>query len=99
MDPLVPALVAVLLAGVGDRPPLLSAILADRHGSAATIAGIVAQAIGFALAAAAGTLVAPHLSPMRAACCWRSRCFRPADRRCSPRGSGTGWTIGGCPAG
>jgi len=63
MDPLVPALVAVLLAGVGDRPPLLSAILADRHGSGATIGGIVAQAIGFALAAIAGTLVAPHLSP------------------------------------
>ncbi|KQM65344.1 MULTISPECIES: TMEM165/GDT1 family protein [unclassified Sphingomonas] len=63
MDPLVPALVAVLLAGVGDRPALLTAILADRHGSAATIGGVVAQAIGFALAAVAGTLVAPHLSP------------------------------------
>lgn len=63
MDPLVPALVAVLLAGVGDRPALLSAILADRHGSAATIGGIVAQAIGFGLAAVAGALVAPHLSP------------------------------------
>ncbi|KQM26728.1 MULTISPECIES: TMEM165/GDT1 family protein [unclassified Sphingomonas] len=63
MDPLVPALVAVLLAGVGDRPPLLTAILADRHGSAATIGGIVAQAIGFVLAAIGGTLVAPYLSP------------------------------------
>ncbi len=63
MDPLVPAFVAVLLAGVGDRPALLAAILADRHGRGATIAGIVAQAIGFALAAVAGMLVAPHLTP------------------------------------
>jgi len=63
MDPLVPAFVAVLLAGVGDRPALLAAILADRHGRGATIAGIVAQAIGFALASVAGTLVAPYLTP------------------------------------
>jgi putative Ca2+/H+ antiporter (TMEM165/GDT1 family) len=63
MDPLVPALVAVLLAGVGDRPALLSAILADRHGSAATTAGLVAQAVGFALAAVGGMLVAPYLTP------------------------------------
>ncbi|MDJ0278410.1 TMEM165/GDT1 family protein [Sphingomonas sp. 2R-10] len=63
MDPLVPAFVAVLLAGVGDRPALLAAILADRHGRGATIAGIVAQAIGFGVAAAAGALVAPHLTP------------------------------------
>ncbi|WP_294318732.1 TMEM165/GDT1 family protein [uncultured Sphingomonas sp.] len=63
MDPLLPALVAVLLAGVGDRPALLSAILADRHGSSATLGGIVGQATGFALAATGGTLVAPYLTP------------------------------------
>jgi putative Ca2+/H+ antiporter (TMEM165/GDT1 family) len=64
MDPLVPAFVAVLLAMATDRPPLLAAILADRFGTAATVAGtIAAQATGFALAAVAGTLVAPHLTP------------------------------------
>lgn len=63
MDPLVPAFVAVLLAGITDRPPILAAILADRHGRAATIAALIAQGIGFALAAFGGTLVAPHLTP------------------------------------
>ncbi len=63
MDPLVPAFVAVLLAGVTDRPPILAAILADRHGRAATIAGIVAQGMGFVLAAIGGVVVAPHLTP------------------------------------
>lgn len=64
MDPLLPAFVAVLLAGVADRPPLLAALLADRYGTRAVWPGVVAaQAAGFALAAAAGALVAPHLSP------------------------------------
>lgn len=63
MDPLVPAFVAVLLAGVGDRPPLLIAILGDRLGRVALWGAIVAHAIGFALAAIGGVAVAPYLSP------------------------------------
>ena len=63
MDPLVPALVAVLLAGVSDRPPLLAAILSDRLGGGAVWGAIVAQTIGFALAAIGGMLVAPILTP------------------------------------
>lgn len=62
MDPLVPAFVAVLLAGVSDRPPLLAAILSDRLGRAALWGGIVAQATGFVLAAIGGVLVAPYLT-------------------------------------
>lgn len=63
MDPLVPALVAVLLAGVGDRPPLLAAILSDRLGRGAVWGAVVAQAIGFVLAAIGGMVVAPYLTP------------------------------------
>ncbi len=63
VDPLVPALVAVLLAGVSDRPPLLAAILSDRLGRGAVWGAILAQAIGFALAAIGGMLVAPILTP------------------------------------
>lgn len=63
MDPLVPALVAVLLAGVSDRPPLLAAILSDRLGRGAVWGAIVAQAIGFGLTAIGGMLVAPYLTP------------------------------------
>ena len=63
MDPLVPALVAVLLAGGCDRPPLLVAILSDRSGRGAVWGAIVAQAIGFVLAAIGGTVVAPYLTP------------------------------------
>lgn len=63
MDPLVPAFVAVLMAGVSDRPPLLAAILSDRLGRGALWGTIVAQATGFALATIGGVLVAPALTP------------------------------------
>lgn len=63
MDPLVPAFVAVLLAGVSDRPSLLAAILFDRLGSGAVWGAILAQAVGFMLAAIGGMLVAPILTP------------------------------------
>lgn len=63
MDPLVPAFVAVLLAGVSDRPPLLAAILSDRLGRGALWGTIGAQTIGFVLAAIGGMLVAPILTP------------------------------------
>lgn len=63
VDPLVPALVAVLLAGVSDRPPLLAAILSGRLGRGAVWGAILAQVVGFALAAIGGMLVAPILTP------------------------------------
>ncbi|KQN81358.1 TMEM165/GDT1 family protein [Sphingomonas sp. Leaf62] len=63
MDPLVPAFVAVLLAGASDRPPLLAAILSDRSGRGALWGAIVAEAAGFVLAAIGGRLAAPILTP------------------------------------
>lgn len=64
MDPLIPALVAVLLAGGVDRPPLLTAILADRFGVARVVAGAAAAHVaGFAVASLAGAMVAPLLTP------------------------------------
>lgn len=65
MDALVPAFIAALLAGIGDRPAWLAAILADRLGRP------LAVAFGFALAhalvstiAAAGALViGPIMAP------------------------------------
>lgn len=50
MDTLVPAFVAALLAGVGDRGPWLAAILADRYRRPLPV--LVALAIAYALAAA-----------------------------------------------
>ncbi|MEP9402955.1 TMEM165/GDT1 family protein [Sphingomonas silueang] len=64
MDPLVPAFVAVLLAGCTDRPALLAAVLADRHGAQAVWPGaVLALAAGFALSAVGGVVIAPHLTP------------------------------------
>ncbi len=65
MDTLVPAFVAALLAGVGDRGPWLAAILADRYRKPALV--LVAVALAYAAAAAiacAGALfVAGKLIP------------------------------------
>ncbi len=64
MDPLVPAFVAVLLAGWTDKPAALAAVLADRFGPHAVWPGaVLALAAGFALAAVGGVLVAPLLTP------------------------------------
>ena len=62
MDPLIPAFVAVMLAGLTDRPPVLVALLADRFGVGSAMAGtFAAQAVGYGIAAGAGALVAPQL--------------------------------------
>ena len=65
MDALMAALVAAALASVGDRPPWLAAILADRHRSIATVlvAALLALALASGLASAAGALLAPRLTP------------------------------------
>lgn len=58
------ALVAAALAGIGDRPAHLAAILADRFRPAVVIlAALVALTAATALAAFAGTLLAPMLTP------------------------------------
>jgi putative Ca2+/H+ antiporter (TMEM165/GDT1 family) len=65
MDALVPALVAALCAGIGDRPAWLAAILGDRYrANAAMLAGLV-LALGGAAAVAAlsATLILGVLSP------------------------------------
>lgn len=64
MDPLIPTLVAVLLASGIDRPPVLTAILADRFGPVRAFAGAgAAQAIGFTFSALAGAWIARTLTP------------------------------------
>lgn len=63
MDVLLPALVAVLIAQVGDRPALLAAILADRFARAGVAIGAVAaQLLGFVLAAIGGSMLAPAMN-------------------------------------
>lgn len=59
------ALVVAALAGIGDRPAWLAAILADRLRSVAVvaIAALLALALASGLAAAAGALIAPRLTP------------------------------------
>lgn len=59
------ALVVAALAQVGDKPAWLAAILADRYRApGAVIAGaLVALAAVSALAAAAGALLAPRMTP------------------------------------
>lgn len=65
MDALMAALVAAALAQVGDRPAWLAAILADRYRSPALVVAMAALALLAAslLAAAAGALLAPQLTP------------------------------------
>lgn len=59
------AVVAAALASVGDRLPWLAAILADRYRAPLRIvaAGLVAIAAASAIAAGAGRLLAPLLTP------------------------------------
>lgn len=59
------ALVAAALAGVGDKPPWLAAILADRHRAPGTliVAALLAMAGASAIAASLGTLLALRLTP------------------------------------
>jgi putative Ca2+/H+ antiporter (TMEM165/GDT1 family) len=65
MEALVPAFLLALLTQPGDRPALLTAILADRFQRPliVAIAAGLAHAIGSVLAAIAGAAVAPGLTP------------------------------------
>lgn len=65
MDALVPAFVAALLAGIGDRPAWLAAILADRYGRPLSVvfAFAIAHAAVSAIAAAGAVAVAPVMTP------------------------------------
>jgi putative Ca2+/H+ antiporter (TMEM165/GDT1 family) len=65
VEALVPAFIAALLTQVGDRPAMLTAILADRHGRPliVALAAGLAMAAGNAIAAFGGLLVAPMLNP------------------------------------
>lgn len=65
MEVLVPAFVLALLAQPGDRPALLTAILADRFGRPLTVAFAagLGHGIGSVLAALAGGAIAPMLTP------------------------------------
>lgn len=65
MEALVPAFIAALLTQVGDRPAILTAILADRYGRPLTVAfaaGLAHAALN-ALAALGAEAVAPTLTP------------------------------------
>lgn len=59
------ALVVAALGFVGDRPPWLAAMLADRYRSTGTVilAALLALAAASGIAAALGTVLAPRLTP------------------------------------
>jgi putative Ca2+/H+ antiporter (TMEM165/GDT1 family) len=65
MDALMAALVAAAFAQVGDRPAWLASILADRYRAPGLVIAAAAVALLGAglLAAAAGALLAPRLTP------------------------------------
>lgn len=65
MEALVPAFIAALLTQIGDRPALLTAILADRYGRPLTVALMagLAHGAGNVAAAVGGAWVAPILNP------------------------------------
>ena len=65
VEALVPAFIAALLTQLGDRPAMLTAILADRYGRPLTVAFAagLAHAAGNALAALLGIVMAPLLPP------------------------------------
>jgi putative Ca2+/H+ antiporter (TMEM165/GDT1 family) len=65
MDAVMAALVAAALAQIGDRPAWLAAILADRYRAPGLVIAMAALALLGAglLAAAAGALLAPQLTP------------------------------------
>jgi putative Ca2+/H+ antiporter (TMEM165/GDT1 family) len=65
MEALVPAFIAALLTQLGDRPAILTAILADRYGRPLTVAfaaGLAHAGLNV-LAALGGQLIAPTLTP------------------------------------
>jgi putative Ca2+/H+ antiporter (TMEM165/GDT1 family) len=65
MEALVPAFLLALLSQIGDRPPLLAAILSDRYRRPVTIllAALCAHAAGNIIAAAVGATLTATLTP------------------------------------
>ena len=65
MEALVPAFVLALLTQLGDRPAMLTAVLADRYGRPllVALAAGLAHALGNGLAALGGAMIAPMLTP------------------------------------
>lgn len=99
MDALMAALVAAALAQCGDKTAWLAAILADRYRAGVVIvAAAPALAVNYALAAAAGMIAAPILSPnatlllLACALLIAAGGMPFAPKRPDPL---TGWRIGG----
>ncbi|MEI9853115.1 MAG: TMEM165/GDT1 family protein [Sphingomonas sp.] len=65
MEALVPAFIAALVTQLGERPAMLTAILADRYGRPllVTLGAALAHALGNLVAAGGGAMVAPLLNP------------------------------------
>lgn len=65
MEALVPAFIAALLTQLGDRPAILTAIVADRYGRPliVALAAGLAHGVGNTVAALAGGATAPLLTP------------------------------------
>jgi putative Ca2+/H+ antiporter (TMEM165/GDT1 family) len=65
LEAIVPAFLLALLTQAGDRPAMLSAILADRYGRPLTIAlaAALAHGVGNAMAALGAMAMAPIMNP------------------------------------
>ncbi len=64
MDSLVPAFIAALLAGIGDRPARLAALLGARGGGGSVLAGfLTGHAPALAISVAGAIVIAPMLAP------------------------------------
>lgn len=63
MDALVPAFVVALLAGIGDRPARLAALLGQRGSFAGVVAGLtLGHALAIGISVAGALLIAPMLA-------------------------------------
>lgn len=64
MDALVPAFVAALVAGIGDRPAWLAALLGARGQFARTVTGfVVGHGLAIVIAVSGAVLIAPLMTP------------------------------------
>ncbi|MES2336743.1 MAG: hypothetical protein V4537_01450 [Pseudomonadota bacterium] len=64
MDALVPAFIAALLAGIGDRPSRLAAMLGDRGALYQVVAGLIlGHAVGIGISVVGAIVIAPLLTP------------------------------------
>jgi Ca2+/H+ antiporter, TMEM165/GDT1 family len=65
VEAIVPAFLLAVLSQLGDRPAMLTAILADRYGRPLTVAfaALVAHGVGNGIAAAAGMAMVPVMTP------------------------------------